>query len=113
MADENHHSAIVVVDRFIVRSAGIGAATFPRDSVVVERRQEERSARALANRRAFAEVGTGCTLSAAIATLLGHGQSLEHAITLARNFVYRAIGAAPGFGAGNGPLGHQAVRSTR
>lgn len=55
--------------------------------------------------------GTGCTLSAAIATLLGHGQSLEHAVTLARNFVYRAIEAAPGFGAGNGPLGHQAVRS--
>ena len=55
--------------------------------------------------------GTGCTLSAAIATLLGHGQELEHAITLARNFVYRAIEAAPGFGGGNGPLGHQAVRS--
>ena len=56
--------------------------------------------------------GTGCTLSAAIATLLGHGQELDHAITLARNFVYRAIEAAPGFGKGNGPLGHQAVRST-
>lgn len=55
--------------------------------------------------------GTGCTLSAAIATLLGHGQPLEHAITLARNFVWRAIAAAPGFGAGNGPLGHQAVRA--
>jgi len=55
--------------------------------------------------------GTGCTLSAAIATLLGHGQSLEHAITLARNFVYRAIKAAPGYGGGNGPLGHQAVRT--
>lgn len=56
--------------------------------------------------------GTGCTLSAAIATLLGHGQPLEHAITLARNFVYRAIEAAPGFGEGNGPLGHQAVRGS-
>ncbi|PWL24870.1 MAG: bifunctional hydroxymethylpyrimidine kinase/phosphomethylpyrimidine kinase [Altererythrobacter sp. XM-24bin4] len=51
--------------------------------------------------------GTGCTLSAAIATLLGHGQPLDHAITLARNFVYRAIEAAPGFGSGSGPLGHQ------
>ncbi|MFZ9395718.1 MAG: bifunctional hydroxymethylpyrimidine kinase/phosphomethylpyrimidine kinase [Erythrobacter sp.] len=56
--------------------------------------------------------GTGCTLSAAIATLLGHGQPLEHAITLARNFVWRAIQAAPGFGAGNGPLGHQGVRAS-
>lgn len=55
--------------------------------------------------------GTGCTLSSAIATLLGHGQSLEHAVRLGRRFVVKAIEAAPGFGAGNGPLGHQAVRS--
>ncbi|WP_086618285.1 bifunctional hydroxymethylpyrimidine kinase/phosphomethylpyrimidine kinase [Erythrobacter tepidarius] len=54
--------------------------------------------------------GTGCTLSSAIATLLGHGQRLEHAVRLARHFVIRAIEAAPGFGAGNGPLGHHAVR---
>lgn len=54
--------------------------------------------------------GTGCTLSSAIATLLGHGQSLEHAVRLGRQFVRRAIVAAPGFGAGHGPLGHQAVR---
>ncbi len=54
--------------------------------------------------------GTGCTLSAAIATLIGHGQPLEHAVRLARQFVRRAILAAPGFGAGSGPLGHQAVR---
>ncbi|WP_427964587.1 bifunctional hydroxymethylpyrimidine kinase/phosphomethylpyrimidine kinase [Altererythrobacter sp.] len=54
--------------------------------------------------------GTGCTLSSAIAVLLGHGQPLEHAVRLARSFVYRAIEGAPGFGAGNGPLGHQAVR---
>ena len=55
--------------------------------------------------------GTGCTLSSAIATLLGHGQPLEHAVRLGRQFVRRAILAAPGFGAGNGPLGHQAVRN--
>lgn len=55
--------------------------------------------------------GTGCTLASAIATLVGHGQSLEHAVRLGRNFVYRAIEAAPGFGAGNGPIGHQAVRN--
>lgn len=55
--------------------------------------------------------GTGCTLSSAIATLLGHGQPLEHAVRLARQFVLRAIEAAPGFGAGNGPLGHQSVRA--
>ena len=55
--------------------------------------------------------GTGCTLSSAIATLLGHGQPLEHAVRLGRNFVRTAIENAPGFGAGSGPLGHQAVRS--
>lgn len=54
--------------------------------------------------------GTGCTLSSAIATLLGHGQSLEHAVRLARQFVFRAIEQAPEYGAGHGPLGHQAVR---
>ena len=55
--------------------------------------------------------GTGCTLSSAIATLLGHGQALPHAVRLGRRFVRAAIENAPGFGGGNGPLGHQAVRS--
>ncbi len=54
--------------------------------------------------------GTGCTLSSAIATGLGHGLELEPAITDARLFVREALKAAPGFGFGNGPLGHQAVR---
>lgn len=55
--------------------------------------------------------GTGCTLSSAVATLLGHGQPLDHAVRLARQFVLRAIEAAPGFGLGHGPLGHQGVRT--
>jgi hydroxymethylpyrimidine/phosphomethylpyrimidine kinase len=55
--------------------------------------------------------GTGCTLSSAIATLLGHGQHLEHAVRLARQFVRAALKAAPGFGEGHGPMGHQAVRA--
>jgi len=54
--------------------------------------------------------GTGCTLSSAVATLLGHGQALEHAVRLARQFVRVAIENAPGFGEESGPLGHQAVR---
>ena len=54
--------------------------------------------------------GTGCTLSSAIATLLGSGVSLEEAIGQAREFVRRALLAAPGFGAGHGPMGHQAAR---
>lgn len=55
--------------------------------------------------------GTGCTLSSAIATLIGHGQEMEHAVRLARNFVVRAIAEAPGFGQGHGPMGHHAVRN--
>jgi hydroxymethylpyrimidine/phosphomethylpyrimidine kinase len=54
--------------------------------------------------------GTGCTLSSAIATLLGRGQPLEEAIDGARQFVRAALEAAPGFGAGHGPMGHHAVR---
>jgi len=49
--------------------------------------------------------GTGCTLSSAIATLLGDGVPLEDAVVQARAFVRRAIETAPGLGAGNGPLG--------
>jgi hydroxymethylpyrimidine/phosphomethylpyrimidine kinase len=54
--------------------------------------------------------GTGCTLSSAIATLLGGGLALEEAIEGAREFVRAALNAAPGFGAGHGPMGHHAVR---
>jgi len=54
--------------------------------------------------------GTGCTLSSAIATHLALGQPLETAIDTARQFVRAALMAAPGFGSGSGPLGHQAVR---
>jgi len=54
--------------------------------------------------------GTGCTLSSAIATLLGKGLPLEEAIGEAREFVRKALLAAPGLGAGHGPMGHHAVR---
>ena len=54
--------------------------------------------------------GTGCTLSSAIATLLAKGLPLEEAIAEARLFVRKALENAPGFGAGHGPMGHEAVR---
>lgn len=57
--------------------------------------------------------GTGCTLSSALATMLAHGQPLTHAIRIARAFTRAAIEQAPGFGNGNGPLGHQAVRKLK
>lgn len=54
--------------------------------------------------------GTGCTLSSAIAAYLGMGLDLPHAVGKARQFVRAALKGAPGFGAGHGPMGHQAVR---
>lgn len=54
--------------------------------------------------------GTGCTLASAIATGLGQGMSLPDAVKRAGEFVHAALVAAPGLGAGHGPLGHQAAR---
>jgi len=54
--------------------------------------------------------GTGCTLASAITTLIGRGVRIEEAVDQARQFVRTALLAAPGFGAGNGPMGHQAAR---
>jgi hydroxymethylpyrimidine/phosphomethylpyrimidine kinase len=53
--------------------------------------------------------GTGCTLSSAIACQIGQGIPLLAAIERARSFVRAALEAAPGFGSGNGPLGHHAA----
>jgi len=56
--------------------------------------------------------GTGCTLASAIATHLGFGRPVEEAIDRARQFVRAALLAAPGFGSGHGPMGHQAVQQS-
>jgi hydroxymethylpyrimidine/phosphomethylpyrimidine kinase len=50
--------------------------------------------------------GTGCTLSAAIATGIGAGLALEVAVDRAIRFIEKALIHAPGFGAGHGPMGH-------
>lgn len=50
--------------------------------------------------------GTGCTLASAIACGLAQGLNLERAVARARAYVQRAIAAAPGLGAGHGPLAH-------
>ena len=50
--------------------------------------------------------GTGCTLSSAVTAGLALGRSLEEAVADALDFVHRAIAAAPGLGAGHGPLNH-------
>lgn len=55
--------------------------------------------------------GTGCTLASAIACGLGDGLPLDAAVARARDFVRLALLNAPGYGAGHGPMGHQAVRN--
>ncbi len=47
--------------------------------------------------------GTGCVLSAALATLLAQGLGLVEAVEGARAFLRRAMLAGPGLGAGPGP----------
>ena len=50
--------------------------------------------------------GTGCTLASAIAAGLAQGMAVDAAVGRARDYVQRAIAAAPGFGRGHGPLDH-------
>jgi hydroxymethylpyrimidine/phosphomethylpyrimidine kinase len=50
--------------------------------------------------------GTGCTLSAAICAGLALGHPRIEAVAAARDYTRRAIEAAPGLGAGHGPLNH-------
>lgn len=50
--------------------------------------------------------GTGCTLASAIATGLAQGDAMPDAVHRARDYVRKAIEAAPQLGKGHGPLGH-------
>lgn len=50
--------------------------------------------------------GTGCTLAAAVATLLARGVSLADAIARAKLYIVEAIRQAPRLGHGHGPLNH-------
>lgn len=53
--------------------------------------------------------GTGCSFASSFAALLASGLSLTEAFPVAHQFIQEAIKAAPGFGAGHGPLGHARV----
>ncbi|HEX8668908.1 MAG TPA: bifunctional hydroxymethylpyrimidine kinase/phosphomethylpyrimidine kinase [Allosphingosinicella sp.] len=50
--------------------------------------------------------GTGCTLASAVASGLGAGLPMDRAVDRGLRFVHAALLAAPGFGRGNGPIGH-------
>ena len=51
--------------------------------------------------------GTGCTYSAAITARLAAGVPLREAVGNAKAWIHRAITAAPGLGAGRGPVDHR------
>ncbi|HEX5183432.1 MAG TPA: bifunctional hydroxymethylpyrimidine kinase/phosphomethylpyrimidine kinase [Allosphingosinicella sp.] len=55
--------------------------------------------------------GTGCTLASAIAVHFARGRTSPEAVARARAFLRTALAAAPGFGVGHGPMGHQAASS--
>jgi len=50
--------------------------------------------------------GTGCTLSAAIATFLAQGYPLRHAVERAKRFISLAIETSVHIGRGHGPVNH-------
>tara|TARA_B100002052_G_scaffold250967_1_gene238829 strand:- start:88 stop:891 length:804 start_codon:yes stop_codon:yes gene_type:complete len=50
--------------------------------------------------------GTGCTLSAAIASGLANKINVKESISIAHKYVYEAIRTAPNIGKGHGPLNH-------
>ncbi|NRA36034.1 MAG: bifunctional hydroxymethylpyrimidine kinase/phosphomethylpyrimidine kinase [Polyangiaceae bacterium] len=50
--------------------------------------------------------GTGCTLSSAVAAGIARGLTLSSAVTIAHEYVQRALRLAPGYGKGRGPLNH-------
>jgi hydroxymethylpyrimidine/phosphomethylpyrimidine kinase len=50
--------------------------------------------------------GTGCTTASAVAAGLAEGMNLRDSVVRARAYVRAAIAAAPGYGAGHGPLNH-------
>jgi hydroxymethylpyrimidine kinase / phosphomethylpyrimidine kinase / thiamine-phosphate diphosphorylase len=52
--------------------------------------------------------GTGCTLSAAIATFLGHGLGLREAVDKAKDHLQLCLRAGYDLGGGQGPVGHLA-----
>jgi len=50
--------------------------------------------------------GTGCTFAAAIVAGLAKGMDIAGAVSQAREYLSRALAAAPGLGHGHGPMNH-------
>lgn len=56
--------------------------------------------------------GTGCTLASAIATGIAQGLEIETSVRRAIVYLRAAIGSAPGYGAGHGPVDHTVAPPT-
>lgn len=101
-----HHAAAALLT-LGVPAVLLKGGHLPGDTVVdllaTEDGVEEFAAPRLASRHTH---GTGCTLASAIASGLAQGMGLRDAVLRARSFVRAAILAAPGLGAGHGPLNH-------
>jgi len=100
-------AAVLAKTDALLIKGGHGANTLLTDRLVLGHQQTLWTAPRIDTRHTH---GTGCTLASAIATGLGQGLTLPEAVAQGREFVRNALLAAPGFGAGHGPLGHQAVR---
>ena len=50
--------------------------------------------------------GTGCSFSSAIASFIAHGNDLDEAFKLAKNYVWQGIKESYSIGQGNGPINH-------
>ena len=73
------------------------------DILATRERVVEFSSRRLVTRHTH---GTGCTLASGIAVGLAQGMALPDAVARAAAYLRAAIAAAPGFGAGHGPIDH-------
>ena len=87
----------------VLLKGGHGEGAVVRDVLVSEAGVEVLEMPRIATRHTH---GTGCTLASAVATGLAAGLGLGAAVLRGRAYVQAAILAAPGYGAGHGPLWH-------
>ncbi len=110
--DEMHHAAEALltlgVPAVLLKGGHLPGDTVT-DLLVTEEGCERFSSPRIHTRHTH---GTGCTLASAIATGLAQGMALGPSAARARDYVRRAIAAAPGLGAGAGPLDHGVLART-
>jgi hydroxymethylpyrimidine/phosphomethylpyrimidine kinase len=104
--DEMEHAATALLTlgpKAVLLKGGHLEGNVVRDILVTERDLEFFDSPRVDTRHTH---GTGCTLASAVAVGIAQGLTLRDAVVRARDYVRKAIEAAPGFGAGHGPLNH-------